>query len=476
MWFAMTLAGWFVASWAFCVVHFLLLPFGISDDWPPLFFDMLALTICVGSALNPIIHLGFDTGLRSSFFAYTSATATRLQGRAKMGSVVSNVSVTPVSGRDSGYHGGSLVSTLEPAADASVEKDDQLEDARSRERIKEIMFSRNTGSLMDNYEDRDLDALVDAEEMIDAVEPTLTARKRISSHLVSIESVFYKRRGMKRRALFGRTTGRSRGSSIARGSEHIEGGSVFDPDGAPGAKSWQRSTIKATATVRAPVEDVVAFVRASEASAKRGIGSRADHLWWRVLSHACEASAKRGIGSRAGISLRRVFSRACEASAKRGVRSQSAYLSRAGRASAKRDRVASRPSLLRRVFSRARSKRGIGPRSDHLSAALPLTRLLCSQLMDFNSNHNESKFQVDRNVRARKLLGDPTADHVPAFTTSTRVRVPGNVRRWRARRMSAANASGLHQNTRTHPPPPLPPPPTHSSETESWWSAGSAGT
>ena len=41
----------------------MLLPFGLSNDWPPIFYSVLNLSIGSGGVAYPVIHVWFDGAL-----------------------------------------------------------------------------------------------------------------------------------------------------------------------------------------------------------------------------------------------------------------------------------------------------------------------------------------------------------------------------------------------------------------------------
>jgi hypothetical protein len=69
--YVLCLSASFLASWTLCAVHFFMMSlFGVSMDWPPIFFDLTLLTISGGCCLSPIISVSFDANLRKLMLSY----------------------------------------------------------------------------------------------------------------------------------------------------------------------------------------------------------------------------------------------------------------------------------------------------------------------------------------------------------------------------------------------------------------------
>ena len=69
--YVLCLSASFLASWALCAVHFLAMPlFGISMDWPPIFFDLVVLTISFNCCVSPFVSVFFDTSLKNLMLSY----------------------------------------------------------------------------------------------------------------------------------------------------------------------------------------------------------------------------------------------------------------------------------------------------------------------------------------------------------------------------------------------------------------------
>ena len=121
-------------------MHFALLPFSVSANWPPLFFSLLAFCTSLTS-LNPVLNLYFDPSLRLVAKGYFLG---RKKER-KIGSIVSPASSGETQTRSGG--GGnqlqlaSRVSHFELGTQRG-EAERREADAESRAALKQQLFGK----------------------------------------------------------------------------------------------------------------------------------------------------------------------------------------------------------------------------------------------------------------------------------------------------------------------------------------------
>jgi len=72
---------WFLTTWSLVALHFALLPFGLSRDFPPLYFDVLFILTTSFSAFNPLIQLRLDSSFRNVVFPPAAGKQTRGRSR-----------------------------------------------------------------------------------------------------------------------------------------------------------------------------------------------------------------------------------------------------------------------------------------------------------------------------------------------------------------------------------------------------------
>ncbi|GMI15425.1 hypothetical protein TrVE_jg5290 [Triparma verrucosa] len=90
----------FLVCWWGVAVNFMLMPFGISHDWPPVFFALLELSVGC-TAFNPLLNLYFDPHIRKEAVAYLAAVGLLSEGGRSTATVSPTKStvVSRVSGR-----------------------------------------------------------------------------------------------------------------------------------------------------------------------------------------------------------------------------------------------------------------------------------------------------------------------------------------------------------------------------------------
>ncbi|GMI50398.1 hypothetical protein TeGR_g12321, partial [Tetraparma gracilis] len=159
--------------WSVCAVHFALLPFSISADWPPLFFSVLA--FCTSfTSLNPAMNLYFDPALRNAARSYFGGR----EKQRRIGSLATRASTN--SGSSAGYlatrastnsSGASQAMSRVSHFDEGGEEARRAADAGSRASLKNILFGRHAEAA-DEDEERALELGKEfAEEIEQDMEP-----------------------------------------------------------------------------------------------------------------------------------------------------------------------------------------------------------------------------------------------------------------------------------------------------------------
>ncbi|GMI34546.1 hypothetical protein TeGR_g7087, partial [Tetraparma gracilis] len=171
--------------WLVAAVHFALLPFSISADWPPLFFSVLA--FCQSfTSLNPVMNLYFDPALRNVARSY-------FWGREKqrrIGSVASTTAGTSTAPGTTTFrqygkkqqHLASRVSHFDAGVQEG-EKERRAADAESRAALKLQLFGKDAAA-PDKEEER---ALQLGRELVLEIERDMTPMKQ-SNQLVKLWS------------------------------------------------------------------------------------------------------------------------------------------------------------------------------------------------------------------------------------------------------------------------------------------------
>ena len=133
LYFAVGLILLFLAAWSLVAVHGVLLTFGMSADWPPLFFDFIPVTVAGFLTLNSVFMIYYDEGLKKMF--------SRKRRRAKAGSVASVLPGTrSVIAKETQAHNGSRVSHFDSNGSIKSFVSGAEADSVSRQDIAESLF------------------------------------------------------------------------------------------------------------------------------------------------------------------------------------------------------------------------------------------------------------------------------------------------------------------------------------------------
>ena len=163
LFFAICLILLFLAAWSPVAVHGFLMSFGISSDWPPLFFDFIPVTVASVLTLNPIVMILFDEGLKKMFF--------KKRRRAKAGSLASVLPGTrSVVDKETQAHNGSRVSHFDSdqSSGSQASSAESFEaDSISRQSISKSLFVHRDDYV---YAKNELDNLMHADAFLAYVE------------------------------------------------------------------------------------------------------------------------------------------------------------------------------------------------------------------------------------------------------------------------------------------------------------------
>ena len=220
------LTGW--TGWA---VHFFLLSFGISDDWPPLFFALITLNVVTCYVMTPIITVFFDTALKRVVFDYLGSVF-----KLSRGSTVSpNYSVKSITGGRrsvvegvSQMHFGSRVSHVEIDNQGAVS----------------AMPSRLRGAVLADDSDSRRDII---RRLFGDKEETYEFSDREEANLALAKS-------------FLNDLKKSKFTPLQQSNDLVKVEIASKPDDASSSSAHLTVVLESTVTVRASVEEVAAFI------------------------------------------------------------------------------------------------------------------------------------------------------------------------------------------------------------------------
>lgn len=162
-------------AWSLVAVHFVLLPFGTSSDWPPIFFSVLL--FCASfPALNPVLSLYFDPGL---------ARALRgPENERRIGTLAATSTGSAGGSRRGGpqQHAGSVVSHFDPEGNQMGEEMKRAADVISRKMLKKQLFGERTAPA----DDSEAQALELGLDLVFEIERGILEEKKQSNQLVQL--------------------------------------------------------------------------------------------------------------------------------------------------------------------------------------------------------------------------------------------------------------------------------------------------
>jgi hypothetical protein len=143
LYFAFGLTLLFAATWGLISIHGILMMFLVSADWPNWFFDLIVLAVATGTSLNPAVHIYFDEKLQEIIklppILSCGKKSFKKKKRSSIGSIFPQDDQPAV-----GHNAGSVVSNYEGPCGLSLLSSSEairsiklLGDARDRARLKE---------------------------------------------------------------------------------------------------------------------------------------------------------------------------------------------------------------------------------------------------------------------------------------------------------------------------------------------------